>query len=47
MIDMDEVLKHHKAGEELVGIIQRLGGDKDDYKRAYDLINFGIKPKQD
>ena len=34
----------HKKGRELVGIIQRLGGTKEDYKKMYNWIKFKEKP---
>lgn len=39
--DFENVFSEHKKGRELIGIIQRLGGDKEDYGKAYNLIKFG------
>jgi len=40
-----KAMKEHKAGRELVGIVQRLGGTKKEYKEMYEWIKFGKRPK--
>lgn len=37
-------MEEHKAGRELVGIVKRLGGSKEDYKKMYNWIKWGKKP---
>jgi len=39
-----KAMEEHKAGRELVGIVQRLGGKKKEYKKMYDWVKFGRSP---
>ena len=38
--DFEDVLREWKKGRELVGIILRKGGSKEDYKKAYNMVRF-------
>jgi len=40
---LEKAIKEALSGRELIGSIQRHGGDKDDYKKAYELMTFGPK----
>lgn len=34
----------YKNGRELLGIVSRPKGDKEDYQKMYKWVKFGIKP---
>jgi hypothetical protein len=43
IFDFNKAMEEHKAGRELVGIVKRLGGNKEDYKKMYDWVKWNKK----
>lgn len=41
---LENAMGEYKLGRDPVGIIQRLGGNKEDYQKLYKWIKFKKKP---
>jgi len=41
MINFEKAIQEYKNGRELVSIIVRMGGNREDYNKLYNYVKFG------